>query len=223
MKTNKKFLVFFGPPGSGKGTQADMLAEKIKLPVVCPGELLRHEIEIKSKIGKVVKLGVNSGKLVPDEITRKLIAARLKKKDAARGAIFDGYPRKREQQTFLIKKIKEISSNNYSFYAILIHVSNRGVKKRLGGRRACDCGLIYHLKYNPPKKRGICDECGDKLYVREDDKPGVITKRLRLFHKSTEPLLAYWRKAERLIIINGEQSIKNVKRDIAKELKKRKF
>ena len=231
---SKIFLIFFGPPGSGKGTQADMLAEKMKLPVICPGELLRHEMELKTEIGKKVKLAVNSGKMVSEIIIEKLIDQRLGRRDAKKGAIFDGCPRRKKQLNFLIKKFNKIIHNKYSnvllrknqgnglrVAAILVNVSIKEVKQRLGGRRVCDCGAAYHIKYNPSKKRGVCDLCGKKLSVRADDKPAVIADRLKLYHKQTEPLLDYFQQRGELIKIDGEQNIGKVQRDIIDNLKKR--
>ena len=229
--SQKTFLIFFGPPGSGKGTQADMLAEKIKLPVICPGELLRHEMELKTEIGKRVKLAVNSGKMVNEAIVEKLIDQRLGRRDAEKGAIFDGCPRRKKQLNFLIKKFNKITHNKCSnallrknqgnglrVAAILVNVSNKEVKQRLGGRRVCDCGAAYHIKYNPPKKRGVCDLCGKKLSVRADDKPAVIADRLKLYHKQTEPVLDYFQQRGELIKIDGERSIKRVQMDIMDKL-----
>ena len=234
--SQKTFLIFFGPPGSGKGTQADMLAEKIKLPVICPGELLRHEMELKTEIGKKVKLAVNSGKMVSEIIIEKLIDQRLGRRDAKKGAIFDGCPRRKKQLNFLIKKFNKITHNKYSnallrknqgnglrVAAILVNVSNKEVKQRLGGRRVCDCGAAYHIKYNPPKKRGVCDLCGKKLSVRADDKPAVIADRLKLYHKQTEPLLDYFQQRGELIKIDGERSIKDVEKEIWEKIRNLRF
>lgn len=211
----KIFLIFFGPPGSGKGTQAEMLSVKLSLPIVCPGELLRHEVEIKSSIGKKINPILSSGKLVSENTINKIVIKKLKNRQALKGTIFDGYPRNTKQLNFLIKNI-----SNDRVYAILIDVSNKEVKQRLGSRRVCDCGAAYHLKHKPSKKQGICDLCGKRLYIRSDDRPDIISGRLKLYHKQTEPLLDYFNKRDKLIVINGEQSIKEVQRDIVKELKR---
>ncbi|MEA3463573.1 MAG: nucleoside monophosphate kinase [Patescibacteria group bacterium] len=248
----KTFLIFFGPPGSGKGTQADVLAKKLKLPVICPGDLLRHEIELRTEIGRKVRPTLNAGELVTEIIVGSLVEQRLQRCDAEKGAIFDGYPRRQKQLNFLIKillaagvshaallpsKIAGNATSQYChalpearlrksgaaggmtscsclIYAILVDVSDKEVKQRLGGRRICDCGAVYHLKYNPPKKRGVCDLCGKKLYIRNDDKPAVIADRLRLYHRQTKPLLDYFQQRGKLIKINGEQSIKDVEKEI---------
>lgn len=212
--SQKTFLIFFGPPGSGKGTQADMLAKKLNLPVVSPGELLRHEEDSNTAIGRKIKPIIDSGKLVPDEIIEKIILKCFKRFDARAGIVFDGYPRKGAQLDFLMKKLEKIAGKRDYVRAILIDASDKEVKRRLGGRRVCDCGAAYHLKYNPPKKSGLCDLCGKKLSVRHDDKPALIAERLKLYHKEIKPLLDYFEKSDKLIKINGEQSIDKVRKDI---------
>lgn len=241
MRYAKIFLIFFGPPGSGKGTQADMLAKKLKLPIICPGGLLRYEIELRTKIGKKVKPIVNSGKLVSEKIVGELVVQRLAKRDVKKGAIFDGYPRRQKQLDFLIKILlaagvsnaallpskiagnvkgeTSLTNNKGNIYAILVDVSDKEIKQRLGGRRVCDCGAVYHIKYNPPKKRDVCDLCGKRLSIRNDDNPAVIADRLKLYHRQTKPLLNYWQKRGNLIKINGEQSIKDVEREIKEKLR----
>jgi adenylate kinase len=216
--TQKKYFIFFGPPGSGKGTQADMLAKKLNLPVVSPGELLRHEEDSNTAIGRKIKPIIDSGKLVPDEIIEKIILKCFKRFDARAGIVFDGYPRKRAQLDFLMKKLEKIAGKQDYVRAILINVSDKEVKRRLGGRRVCDCGAAYHLRYNPPQRQGICDLCGKKLYIRHDDKPKLIADRLKLYHKKIKPLLDYFEKNDKLIEINGEQSIDKVRKDILKKL-----
>lgn len=219
--SQKTFLIFFGPPGSGKGTQADMLAKKLNLPVVSPGELLRHEEDSNTAIGRKIKPIIDSGKLVPDEIIEKIIFKCFKRFGGRAGIIFDGYPRKRAQLDFLTEKLEKIAGRQDYVRAILIDVSDREVKRRLGGRRVCDCGAAYHLKYNPPLRQGICDLCGKKLYIRHDDKPALIADRLKLYHKEIKPLLDYFEKSDKLIKINGEQSIGDVQGDIIDNLKEK--
>ncbi len=225
---SKTFLIFFGPPGSGKGTQADMLAKKLNLPIVSPGELLRHEEDSNTAIGRKIKPIIDSGKLVPDEIIEKIILKCFKRFSGRAGIIFDGYPRKKAQLDFLMKKLGKIAGRpacrqgrqDY-VRAILINVSDAEVKRRLGGRRVCDCGAAYHLRYNPPQRQGICDLCGKKLYIRYDDKPKLIADRLKLYRKEIKPLLDYFKKNDKLIKIDGERSIKDVQEDIIDNLKKR--
>lgn len=218
----KTFLIFFGPPGSGKGTQADLLAQKLRLPVAAIGELLRHEEEVKSAIGKKVKPLIDAGKLAPNEIIETIIDKFFRKAKVKLGAIFDGYPRKKDQLELLKKRLAKIAGNSDKICAVLIDVKDQEVEQRLGGRRACDCGAVYHLKYNPPKIKNICDLCGKKLYVRQDDKPKLIADRLKIYHQEIKPMLDYWKKAGRLIVVDGGQSINDVQADIINALKERK-
>lgn len=217
----KTFLIFLGPPGSGKGTQAELLAKKINLPIISPGDLLRHELELDTDLGKEAGPIMAKGILVPNKITNKLVAINLIKSQARQGAIFDGYPRNMNQLKFLIKKLDKVANEDNNVYGVYIEVSDKEVKERLGGRRACDCGAVYHLKYNPPKIDEICDTCKKKIYIRKDDKPEVIGSRLKVYYKETKPVLNFWSKKEKLIKINGEQSIEKVQQDIIKKLKQR--
>lgn len=198
-----------------------MLAQKLNLPVLSPGELLRHEEEANTAIGKKVKPLIDSGKLVPNEIIEAIIDKFFRKTKVKSGAIFDGYPRKKIQLDLLQKRFNKIAGKNDKVFAVLIDVKNREVKQRLGGRRACDCGAVYHLKYNPPKVKNICDACEKKLYVRQDDKPKLIAGRLKIYHKEIKPILDYWKKADKLIVVDGEQSIEKVQEEIVGKLEKR--
>ena len=215
----KTFLIFFGPPASGKGTQADKLGEKLNLPVISPGELLRHERDLKTSIGEKAGKIIDKGGLVPDKIIEEIIDKRLAKKDVKRGFVLDGYPRKISQLKFLNKRFKKIASDEDTILAIYIKVSAKEAKKRIGGRRVCDCGTSYHIIYNPPKKRGVCDLCGATLYKRKDDSVKIIKFRLDRFNKNTKPILEYYKKNNILININGEQGIKDVERGIWKSVR----
>ena len=214
----KKIIIFLGPPGSGKGTQSDMLGKELKLPVISPGELLRHEEERHTKLGKMVEKKIDQGKLVSDEIIEKLIDKRIKNKDASRGFILDGYPRRLEQLLWLEKKIAKFSEK--SVIAFYVKVSNTEVKERIGGRRVCDCGAAYHLKYNPPKKKDICDHCGHELEIRHDDTPDIIKDRLKTFHHYNKPMLNYYKKKGYLYVIDGEQDIHKIEKNIINSARK---
>jgi adenylate kinase len=215
----KKIFIFIGPPGSGKGTQADKLGEKLKLPVISPGELLRHEEEKGTSIGKMVRAKMAKGELVSDEIIEKVLHKRLAKKDAHKGFILDGYPRDLVQLELLKKKISKFKDPTHTICAVYIDCQDKNIKKRLGGRRVCDCGAAYHTEYNPPKKKGICDLCGKKLERREDDKPQVMARRLKQFHLGTTPILKFFKDEHLLIIINGDKEIKQVEKEINAKLK----
>lgn len=218
-KKPKLFLIFFGPPGCGKGTQVDKLAEKLRLPVVSPGELLRHEEDRRTPLGLKVRQLIDNGKMVSDKIIERIIDERLKQKDALRGAIFDGYPRRDHQLASLAKRLKKLSGSQDIIAAVNIQVRDSIVRERLGGRRVCDCGASYHIRYNPPRRAGICDLCGKKLSTRHDDRPEVMRNRLSYFHQHIKPLIGYWKERGCLLEIDGEQSINKIEKAIQTGLK----
>jgi adenylate kinase len=221
----RKFLIFFGPPGSGKGTQAKMLGEKMKLIGISTGALLRNEVSLKTELGKLVEPIVSNGGLVDDEIVTKILEKRLKAEDAVDGAIFDGYPRNIRQQTLLLDLLKKIGIDvqKDEVFAVLINVEDREVKKRILFRRSCVCGAIFHLEYNPPQKDGICDKCGGNLFHRQDDKEEVIAARLKIYHQEIGPILDFWEKAGKLIKIDGEKSPDNVFGELLEKLEETKI
>lgn len=213
----KDFYIMFGPPGSGKGTQAEILGKKLNLPTISTGVLLRKEIENKTELGKKVESIMAAGNLVSDEIVAEMIDSRLKEKDAEQGAILDGYPRTLNQQNFLLNIFKVMPEAK--IIPLLVDVNDDEVVKRLGGRRACACGATYHMLYKPPKNDEICDICGKKLVIRPDDQPEVIKERLKVYHANADPVIDYWKKSGKLITINGEPPIKEVAEEIEKRLK----
>ncbi|MFA6393645.1 MAG: nucleoside monophosphate kinase [Patescibacteria group bacterium] len=213
----KIFYIMFGPPGSGKGTQAEILGKRMGLPTISTGVLLRKEIGDKTELGQKVESIIAGGNLVSDEIVAKMIISRLKESDAAKGAIFDGYPRTMNQNKFLLDVLKEIPGDN--IIPILVDVSDEEVARRLGGRRSCSCGATYHMIYNPPKNDETCDVCGAKIVIRPDDEPGVIKERLKVYHLNVDLVINYWRSNGRLIVIDGEPPIKEVAKEIEKKLK----
>ncbi|MEI6597347.1 MAG: nucleoside monophosphate kinase [bacterium] len=218
---SKNIIIFFGPPGSGKGTQAEMLAKFTDWKKISTGDLFRAEILAKTKLGRLVDKYIKAGTLVPDKITLRLVEYGLKQK--ASGFIFDGFPRNRRQLNDLLAIFKKAFKKNDNVYAIEVAVSDKEVKQRLSQRRMCACGKVYHLAYNPPINRGICDICGGKIFIRNDDKPKVITHRLKFYHKESEPIISYWQKQNKLIKINGEQPIKKIHEEIMDKLKKLKL
>lgn len=210
-----------GPPGSGKGTQTDMLAKRLKIPALSTGELLRMEVKRKTKIGESVRKNMDYGRLVSDVITRKVMEKRLKKADIKNGFILDGFPRHKKQ----IKDLEEILAGipgEKDVSVFYIQISSEEVRKRLGKRRVCfNCGRTYHLDITPPKKKGICDACGHKIEPRKDDEPKAISRRLSNFHEENNPLLDYFSSKNILFRINGEQDIKKVQADISRDLHSR--
>ncbi len=189
----KFFLVLIGPPGSGKGTQAAKLSRWLRLPALSAGELLRQEIKSNTSWGQEIKPLLAKGELVPNPIIEAIIAKRLQKEDAVRGAIFDGWPRAKTQLNYFVNNF--LNRPQTKVLAILIMVSDKEVMNRLSGRRVCLlCGANYHILYHPPQQPGICDRCGGRLYIRPDDKPAVIKKRLSQYHELTAPLIGFFRR-----------------------------
>ena len=213
----KTIIIFFGPPGSGKGTQAERLALQTGWKKISTGDLFRAEIAAGTALGKLVEKYIKAGKLVPDKFTVGLVAKSLKQKTS--GFIFDGFPRNKKQLNELLAMFKKILKKNDRIYALEVAVSDREVKQRLGQRRICACGKVYHLVYNPPINPGVCDICGAKLFIRNDDRPKVVAHRLKVYRHDGEPLLDYWQKSGSLLKINGEQAIKKIHEDIMEKLK----
>ncbi len=206
-------IILFGPHGSGKGTQAKMLSQKYNLPVLAVGDIFRKEVKNQTEVGKLVEPYIKQGKLVPNEIVNKIIIRELRSKKYSGGFILDGYPRNLAQLKILEKSVKIT-------HVFELIVSDKEVISRLSGRLIClKCGAIYHIKSKPPKLDEICDFCGEKLSVRDDDKPEAIRKRLEIYHQETEPLLDYYFTKGILIKINGEQPIEKVFTDIVGSLR----
>jgi len=212
---SKTILVFFGPPGSGKGTQSEMLAERLHLPAISTGELLRREQKTGSVLGKHVKTLMASGKMLGITLMDHILRHRLAKSDTRRGFLLDGYPRKIEQLRHFLTILKPADR----IYFVVIEVSDKEVLRRLSGRRICDCGASYHLIYNKPHRAGICDLCGQTLHTRTDDTPKVIKQRLKYYHAWTQPMLEKASGRGSIIFVNGEQSIMGIKKELESKLK----
>jgi adenylate kinase len=190
-------LVLLGPPGSGKGTQGERLQEDFRLPYYATGDILRAAVREGTDLGEAAKEYMDRGDLVPDEVIVGLIAERVARAEAADGFILDGFPRTLAQAEALGSKMDELGRTLTA--AVQIEVSDDEVVRRLGGRRTCvKEGHIFHLEFDPPKNEGICDICGARLEIRDDDKPEVIRHRLEEYHSKTEPLVAHY-EAEGLL------------------------
>lgn len=211
----RTILIFIGPPGSGKGTQSDLLGELTDLPAISTGELLRHEQKIGSTLGKKVRKLMSDGKLVSASLVDHLLKLRLSKADTKKGFMLDGYPRNEFQFRHLLTLLKA----DDRLYFIEFQVPDREVVSRLSGRRICECGASYHLMYNPPRRQGICDLCGRALRQRIDDKPAVIRKRLKEYHQLIKPLLEKASGRGSIIIVDGERSIATINRELKAKLK----
>ncbi len=212
------FIVLLGPPGAGKGTQAEIISEKLSIPHISSGDLFRENLKNETELGKKAKAFMDSGKLVPDEITISMVEDRLSRKDCEAGALLDGFPRTPFQAQEL-DKILKANGNTISVVPYIV-VSDQILLERLTGRWTCKAaGHIYHETFNPPKKSGFCDIDGSPLYQRDDDKKETIEKRLAVFHEQTAPLIEYYREKDLLAEIDGTQSIDEVSEALMKTVR----
>ncbi len=203
-------LIILGPPGSGKGTQADMLSVKYDIPHISTGDILRAAIKEGTELGKKAEGYVRSGALVPDEIVIGIIKDRLKN-PSQKGFILDGFPRTIAQAEALDDTLNELELE----MVIELEVSDEEIIKRISGRRLCRrCSASYHLIYSPPKEEGVCDKCGGELYQRDDDKEETIKRRLKVYTAQTKPLIEYYERRGKLKKVDGEPSIPEVQKAI---------
>jgi adenylate kinase len=205
--------VFLGPPGAGKGTQASLISEKLKIPAIATGAIFRAAIGKESALGRQVSQFVNSGLLVPDELTNAVVADRLKEKDCKNGFILDGYPRSLVQakslDTFLTKAKTPLTAVLY------FKVDPAVVIERMGKRRVCgQCGTTFNLVSQPPKREGKCDKCGAALITRKDDEPTSIRKRMDVYDETTRPLLQYYEKKGVLKIFDASLPVQEVAKEV---------
>jgi adenylate kinase len=198
-------LVLLGPPGSGKGTQGERLQEDFHLPYYATGEILRSAVRDETELGREAKEYMDRGDLVPDEVIVGVIGERVGSREAADGFILDGFPRTTGQADALDAKIEELGRELTA--AILIEVDDDEVVRRLGGRRTCvKEGHVFHVEFDPPKNEGVCDVCGARLIVRDDDKPEVIRHRLDTYQEKTAPLIERYETAGKLRRVDGSRS-----------------
>ena len=208
-------IIMLGAPGAGKGTQAKMISEKYDIPHISTGDIFRANIKNGTELGKKAKSYMDQGLLVPDELVVDLVVDRVNKDDCVKGYILDGFPRTIPQAEALDAALGEDKID----YAIDIEVPHENIITRMSGRRACvGCGATYHIVYNPTKTEGICDACGEKLILRDDDKPETVQKRLDVYHEQTQPLIDYYKKAGCLVEMDGTVDIQVVFDNIIKVL-----
>jgi adenylate kinase len=213
------YIVLLGPPGVGKGTQAKIIAETLSLPHVSSGDLFRENIKNATELGQLAQSYINKGELVPDDVTIGMIRDRLARSDCKSGALLDGFPRTTVQAEALEKLLTEFNGKvNYVPY---ITASESILVERLGGRWTCRAqGHVFHEKFNPAKKAGVCDFDGSELYQRDDDKAETVTRRIQVYFAQTAPLIAFYREARRLFEVDGAQPIEKVTADLLAVLKK---
>lgn len=202
-------LILFGPPGAGKGTQAERLREDFQLPYIATGDMLRANVKEETELGEKAKEYMDAGDLVPDELIVAMAAERLQEDDALDGFILDGFPRTLEQAKALDAQLTDVGRRVTT--ALLIAVPDEEVIRRLSGRRVCvKSGHNYHVEFDPPKHEGKCDQDGSRLIQRDDDKPDVIRNRLRVYHEQTEPLVDYYDKQGLMRRVDGTRGAAEV-------------
>jgi adenylate kinase len=207
------YLVLLGPPGAGKGTQAQIVSEKLALPHISSGDIFRENLKAQTELGKLAKGFMDRGELVPDDVTIAMIRERLSRADAQNGALLDGFPRTPAQAQALDAMLEDFSGvvNGVPY----IKVPEDVLVERLTGRWTCRAeGHVFHEKFNPPQKAGICDFDGSQLYQRDDDKAETVKRRIRVYLEQTMPLINYYQERGKLLEIDGTQSIDKVAKDL---------
>ena len=207
-------LILLGAPGAGKGTQAEILVEKLGIPAISTGNMLREAMANGTPVGKQAKHYMDNGLLVPDEVILGIVAERVAQPDCAKGFILDGVPRTLAQAEALEAKNVRID------HVVSIEIDDSVIEGRMTGRRVCaKCGASYHIVANPPKAEGVCDSCGSELIIRKDDAPETVRRRLDVYHAETEVLKEFYQKLGKLRIVDGNQPIEDANRDILKAIK----
>ena len=206
-------LVLLGAPGAGKGTQGAILSEKLNIPTISTGNILRAAMKDGTPLGEKVKVYMDGGQLVPDELVIELVLERITQPDCKNGYILDGFPRTIPQAWAL--------ERNHVFLdaAVSLEVPDELIVNRMSGRRRCpECGMTFHIANSPPKTEGVCDFCGTQLVSRKDDAPETVLSRLATYHQQTEPLKDFYAKRGKLKLIESQSSIKATTTVIFKEL-----
>ena len=196
-------LILLGAPGAGKGTQAANITAKYNIPVVATGDILRAAKSEGTELGLLAKSYMDAGKLVPDEVIIGLIKEKLASESCKNGYILDGFPRTIPQAEALDAMGAEVDA------VLSLEVADEKIIERMSGRRVCKCGASYHVTYLPPKQAGVCDKCGDALYIRDDDAEATVRKRLETFHAQTEPLKDYYAAKGILVTVEGREEVED--------------
>lgn len=210
-------IIMLGAPGAGKGTQAKMIADKYKVPHISTGDIFRANIKDGTELGMEAKKYMDQGLLVPDELTVRILLDRVGADDCKNGYVLDGFPRTIPQAEVLDKALAD--RGEQIDFAIDVDVPDENIVRRMSGRRACPaCGATYHTEHIPPETEGICDRCGKELVLREDDKPETVSKRLKVYHEQTQPLIDFYSAKGVLRTVDGTQPMEKVFDSIAEIL-----
>jgi len=202
-------LVLLGPPGAGKGTQAEVLTKKFGIPHIATGDILRRAVKENTPVGQKAKAFMAAGNLVPDDVIIGIVKERLAQKDCEAGYILDGMPRTAVQAQALDEQGVLID------LVLLFQVSDEEILYRLDGRRTCaNCDMTYHIAVRPPENEGVCDSCGTNLTIRKDDNAVTIRKRLQTYHKQTMPLKKYYKEQGKLRIMNGKGPVAKITENV---------
>ena len=195
-------IVLLGAPGAGKGTQAEVISREKNIPTISTGNIIRDALKSGSELGKKARKHIEAGHLVPDDIVIDVIRERLSQPDCKNGFILDGFPRTIPQAEALERMGVHIDR------VIEIDVDDEVIARRMSGRRVCpSCGTSYHIEHKQPKKRDVCDNCGDTLVQREDDRPETVRERLRVYHEQTAPLKNYYADRNKLYVVKGQEDV----------------
>ena len=206
-------LILLGAPGAGKGTQGELLCEKLQIPTISTGNMLREAIKNGTPLGRQAKQYMDEGSLVPDDVIMSMIVERVAQPDCQNGFILDGVPRTLAQAEALKEKGVKID------HVVSLEVDDKEIADRMSGRRVCtQCGASYHIVNNPTKTEGICDACGGEVAIRKDDEPATVQHRLDVYHASTEKLIAYYRQQGLLRLVSGSQPILDAQQDILRAI-----
>ena len=212
-------IILLGPPGAGKGTQAERIVRDNNLVYIATGDILRQAVKTETPLGRKARNYMDQGQLVPDELVVEIVKDRLNDFDCLKGALLDGFPRTISQAVFLEQVLPDIKQQ--VDLVLSLEVAEEELIERLTGRRVCsDCGATYHLKFKPPQVRNVCDQCGGDLYQRDDDSLETVKERLQVYREQTEPLIAFYTEKELLCRIDGNQEIDQVYQQIDEAIKK---